>query len=276
MQTVVNGISMHVRLHGPANGPRLLFIHGFPLTGAMWEPLVEPLGGEYRLIIPDLRGFGESELSSNHQPGDGPPMSIAQYADDLFVMLETLGEPYGEDPLVVIGLSMGGYIALEFFRRYTSSVRAMALVDTRAQGDPPQRIQERIDTAKRVLDEGSVVVANAMVDRLFAPQTPAARREFWHAIMARQKREAIAAALFAMAGRGSYLDMLHTILCPTLVAGGEKDIITPREDAELIQRSIPMSELCVIAEAGHMSPPEQPRAFAGALNEFLRRHRVFA
>jgi pimeloyl-ACP methyl ester carboxylesterase len=123
-----------------------------------------------------------------------------------------------------------------------------------------------------VLIEGSSVAANAMIDRLFAPQTSSDLREHWRKIMTGIAPEAIAAALFAMAGRGGYLDLLDTIFCPTLIVVGEQDQITPATDAQLMQREIFASELEIIPSAGHLSPLEQPRDLAKRIVDFLDRH----
>lgn len=273
MRMTINGVQLHYREHGPADGLPVLLIHGFPLCGDLWRDCLASVREDVRAIMPDLRGFGSSQASPVVEPGVAPPLSIAQFADDLFLLLEHLGE---SQPVVVVGHSMGGYVALEFHRRFASRVRAMALVDTRAQPDAPQKIAERHATAARVLAAGSEVVANAMAEKLFGPDEPRELRERWRVIMAAQAPESVAAALYAMAGRGGYLDVLPTMFCPSLIIVGEHDAITPVADAELMQRSILTAKLRVIPAAGHMTPVEQPQAFADALNEFLEAHATAA
>lgn len=267
MYTTVNGIAMHFEVHGPTHGQPLLLIHGFPLSGKLWQPVIPLLQDQFKLIVPDLRGFGRSELSHHVEPGMSVSTSIVQYADDLFSLLEAIGETR---PMVVVGLSMGGYIALEFYRRYTSQVQGLVLADTRAQADSAEQRRQRYATAQRVLDEGSHVVANAMVDKLFAPQTSSELREQWRELMRETSRESVASALLAMAVRSDCRLLLEKIYCPTLIIVGERDVITPIADAQLMHRAILASDLSIIPEAGHMTPVEQPVLFAAALQRFVK------
>ena len=269
MRAIVNGIELHYELHGSPRGWPLLLVHGFPLTGEMWSGLVELLGDQFRLIIPDLRGFGKSQLAAHIRAGESQPISIAHYADDLASLLAEIGE---QRPAVIIGLSMGGYIALEFYRRYASSVVALVLADTRAEADSEVRRKERFETAQRVLSEGSHVVADSMAAKLFAPGAPKELVARWRAIMRAIAPEAIATALLAMAGRINSIPTLRTIYCPSLVMVGEEDSITPLSDALRIHGGIVACQLNIIPHAGHMTPVEQPERFAAALRQFLVEH----
>ena len=108
-----------------------------------------------------------------------------------------------------------------------------------------------------------------MSDKLFGPDAARELRDHWRSLMRQQPAPTVAAALYAMAARGGYTDMLSSIFCPTLIVVGEHDSITPPADAELMRSRILVSELCVVKNAGHMTPVEQPREFAAALNEFV-------
>ena len=269
MEANVNGNRMNYEIHGEAGGAPILFVHGFPLQAELWLECLQHMRTKARAIVPDLRGFGTSELAAHVEPGTAPPLSIALFADDLFILLEQLNETR---PVIVIGHSMGGYIALEFHRRYASRVRALALVNTRAEGDSLEKASERGATALKVLAEGSGVVANPMSEKLFDPQAKRELRDHWRTVMAAQRPESIAAALYAMAARGGYIDVLPSIYCPALIVVGEHDAITPVADSELLRRSIALSELRIIPRAGHMTPVEQPQALAAAIDEFIAKH----
>ncbi|MDQ4076849.1 MAG: alpha/beta hydrolase [Chloroflexota bacterium] len=256
MKATINGITMHYEVHG--TGQPLLFIHGFPHTSKLWEPLVEPMKDDYRLIIPDLRGFGESEVTKE--------VSMGLYADDLAALLDEVGE---RDPVTVVGLSMGGYIAFEFFRRYPERVHALVLADTRPQADDEAGRKNRYESAQKALDEGTQELANTMAEKLFAPQASEELRSTWREIMASVPPLTIAAAQRAMANRPDSTDTLALINRPTLIVVGEEDNVTPPSDAERMHEAIEGSDLEIIPGAGHMTPVEQPERFVAILQQFL-------
>ncbi|MBA3531113.1 MAG: alpha/beta fold hydrolase [Ardenticatenales bacterium] len=256
MKATIHGSVMHYESYGA--GEPLLFIHGFPLSGELWMPLIPLLQEEYRLIIPDLRGFGQSDLSQES--------SMGQYVEDLATLLDLSGE---QRPVVLVGLSMGGYIAFEFYRRYPERIRALVLSDTRAPADSEEGARGRLATAERVLREGSAGFAEEMTGKLFAPQATEELRQQWREIMTATAPESIAAALRAMAERPDSTETLATINRPTLILVGEEDKITPLADAQAMQKAITGAELEAVPAAGHMPPVEQPECFAARLLQFL-------
>lgn len=254
--TTSDGVRLWVEVRG--RGTPLLFVHGFPLSGELWSGVAEAVGDGYRTIVPDLRGHGRSEASES--------ASMARYALDLVEVLEAAGE---KGPVVVVGLSMGGYVAMELLRRAPERVRALVLVDTRAQGDTAEAARGRQETAERVLREGSEVAGDPMVEKLFAPGAPAPLRDRWRAIMAATPPAGVAAALRAMAVRPDSFGTLASAGRPVLVVVGEHDAITPPDDARRMAEATPGARLAVVAGAGHMTPVEQPERFVALLREFL-------
>ncbi|HEX2092218.1 MAG TPA: alpha/beta fold hydrolase [Longimicrobiaceae bacterium] len=257
MEAVVGGVTLYYRLHG--EGEPVLFVHGFPLSGEMWMPAVERLGGGFRCIVPDLRGHGASGVTAE--------ASMEQYAEDLAGVLDAAGE---RRPVVLVGMSMGGYIAFEFLRRFPERARALALVDTRAQPDTEEGARVRYETAGRALREGSRVVAEGMVGKLFAPGAPEELRARWLGIMSATPPEGAAAALRAMARRPDSRDTLRGFVGPVLVVVGEEDAITPVEEARGMAEVAPGGRVEVVPGAGHMAPVEQPDTVAAVLCRFLR------
>jgi len=256
MRATINGIAMNYEVHG--EGTPVLFVHGFPLSGEMWKSAAAELKGTYKVIVPDLRGHGGSEATKE--------VSMADYANDLAVLLVHLGEAR---PAVVVGLSMGGYVAMEFYRRHRKHVRALVLVDTRAEADTPEGARGRKDTAEKVLKDGSKVVADAMIGKLFAPDVAVSLKDKWQATMASTPPQGVAAALHAMAGRIDSTTTLQSIDVPVLIVVGDKDVITPPELAQKMNAAAKGSQLEVITGAGHMAPVEKPEVFNPILKKFL-------
>lgn len=224
----------------------------------MWLHVAEALKERYLSVIPDLRGHGRTPPHSQ--------VSMASFADDLAALLDHLRI---WEPIVLVGLSMGGMIGFEFFRRYRPRVRALVLCDTRAIADPPDAAARREELARKVLAEGSHVAADAMVPKLFAPSTPQAIRDRWHAIMSANPPEGVAAAARALAHRPDSTATLATINCPTLYVCGEFDELTPPDMMRDLHLATPGSQFVLIPRAGHMPPVEQPEAFNQALAGFV-------
>jgi len=252
----IDGRQVHYRVQG--DGPPILFVHGFPLSGRLWDSVVAELRSRYRCVVPDLRGHGESEAT--------PSVTMGGYADDLVRLLDVLDEHH---PAVVVGMSMGGYVAFELCRRYPARVSALALTNTRAQADTAEAARGRRETAQRVLIEGSSVVAEAMAGKLFGPDAPEELKQEWREIMAGTPPLGVAAALEAMASREASFDTLSGFQGPVLVVAGAEDGITPIEDAEAMCAAADHSRLVIIPGAGHMTPVERPLELSVALESFV-------
>jgi 3-oxoadipate enol-lactonase len=264
--STINGIEISFIDRGA--GAALLFVHGFPLDHSMWNGQIESLSAGHRVIAPDLRGFGQSSL-------DQDVVTMSQFADDLSALLDFLGI----DEVTFCGLSMGGYIAWEFWRKYARRLRALILCDTRAAGDAPEAAANRLVVAEKVLREGSGTVADAMLPRLFHPITLQKQPHLIQStrqVMLGNKPRAIAAAARGMAQRADFTAELHRIGCPALIIVGENDVISPVAEMQAISKAIPNAELQIIPQAGHMAPLEQPQAVNAAIERFLRKNGVIS
>jgi len=242
--------------------PTLLLLHGFPLDSSMWNAQIEGLSADYRVIAPDLRGFGQG-------PPAGNVTTMEQMADDLAGLLDALAI---DRPIVLAGLSMGGYVALAFWKKYAARLRAIVLCDTRAGADSPEVIQNRRETARRVLAEGAGVLADVMTTRLLSPGAPRDRPHVGDAVrqmILRADRRGAAAALLGMAARADFTPLLGQIGCPVLALVGEHDVLTPVAEMRAMAHAIPHAQLVEIPEAGHLAPMEQPAAFNTTLASFL-------
>ena len=260
MEALVNGI--HLRYVQAGKGAPLLLIHGYPLDHTLWQPQVDGLADVARVIAPDLRGFGQSDAPEG-------VYTMEVYSDDLRALLDLLQI----ERAVVCGLSMGGYIALAFWRKYAERVRALILVDTRAGADAPAARQARLDMVEQVKQRGSAPAADAMLPRVLAQSTRLSHPdlvESVHAMMLRQPPMGIIGAQLGMAERPNSTPTLPTITVPTLIVFGAEDVITPAEtEGRSLADAIAGARLVVIPNAGHLSNLEQPEVFYAAVREFL-------
>lgn len=250
-------------------GTPVIFLHGMPLDHRMWRHQAAALAGRCRVLIPDLRGFGRTG-------GAGDKTTMDQLADDVLALLDVLQITV---PVTVCGLSMGGYLALLLARKAPERLRALILCDCRSQSDAPEVAANRGVLADRVLTEGSRVIAESMLPRLFASRTnernPVAVDQVRDVILAGSPR-GIAAAQRGMAERPDLTASLGEIAVPTLVICGEEDAISPLAEMQSLAGQIPGSEFVPAPGAGHMAPLEQPETVNAALVSFLERHGILS
>lgn len=255
----VNGVNLAVDVRG--DGPAILFIHGYPLDRTIWRHQVDTLEGFTR-IAPDLRGMGLS---------DAPDLgySMATYADDLADLLEALGI----ERVVLCGLSMGGYIAFEFLRRWRRRVRGLVLVDTRAEADTPEGKRAREQAQALARERGAAAIAEDMLPKMLAPAALEGNPELVErvrAIMAGTPVAGIVGALGAMRDRPDSTGLLAELDdLPALVVVGEEDRITPPARAREMAARLPRGRLEVVPGAGHLAPMERPEAVTRLIRDFL-------
>jgi 3-oxoadipate enol-lactonase len=255
----VNGVSLAVEVRG--DGPAVLFIHGYPFDRSIWTHQVAALEGWSR-IAPDLRGMGQS---------DAPDLgyNMETYAADLAALLDLLGV----DEVVLVGLSMGGYVAFEFLRRWRDRVRGLVLVDTRAEADIPEGKRNRDAAAATAREQGAEAVAEAMLPKVLGASTLAgapATVERVRAMMAATPVAGIIGALGAMRDRPDSTPMLPELAgIPVLVIVGDEDEVTPPAQARAMADAIPGASLVVIRSAGHLPTIERPVETTDALFAFL-------
>src|SRR5689334_14636416 len=242
-------------------GRPIVLIHGYPFNRSLWNEQVVALSSSYRVIAPDLRGFGESDAV----PGTATMNEMAQ---DVALLLNHLDITRA----TICGLSMGGYVALAFYKQLPSRVRALILADTRAPADTEEGKQTRAQQAEKALTEGMAGIADAMLPKLLTPETVSKRPEVVKHVrdmMLQTKREGAAAALRGMAERDDQTELLPKITVPTLILVGAGDAITPVADSEKMHRAIPNARLVILENTGHVSNLERTEQFNDALLEFL-------
>jgi len=260
MKTEINGFEMAYTDTG--SGTPLVFIHGFPLNRQIWQPQMEAFKETHRVIAPDLRGHGDS------QPIPGP-YSVSLFARDVEALLDHLGI---ERKIVLCGLSMGGYICFEYFRKYPERLAGLVLTATWAEADTPEKRAGRDQSASNVLKNGVAPLAEGMLPLLLSPQTeqsnPAIVAEV-AGILNGTSVEGTVGALQAMRDRPDSTPTLAEINLPVFVIHGADDRIIPFQEAEKMAAQIPQSKLVKIQNAGHLLNMEKPAEFNAAFKDFL-------
>jgi pimeloyl-ACP methyl ester carboxylesterase len=260
----VNGTSIYYEESGSgdgaARGPSVALLHGFPLDSRVWRAQRDAPGSNHRVITPDLRGFGRSPSAD--------AFTMESIADDVRALLADLVAL----PVVLGGLSMGGYAALAYAKKYPADLAGLLLIDTRAEADTPEGREGRQKMINAVRARGSVAAAEMMMPKMLAPDTPSKQPEVartLRTIMESQPPRTIENALVALRDRPDYRKDLASIAVPTLILVGDADAITPPAMAETLHKNIPNSQLVVIKDAGHMTPMEQPDQVNRAIRDFV-------
>ncbi len=257
---------MHTQVHGTTvgyddvgTGLPVVLLHAFPLNRQMWAETSRDLAEDYRIIMPDLRGFGATDGT--------PEVSIAAMADDVIGLLDALKI----ERAVIGGLSMGGYVALNLVGRYPERCCGLVLADTRAGADSAEGRHNRATLAAKALSEGAAAVADQLLPKLLSDRASGNPELVAHVrtIIESAPAQAIAAASHAMAERTDSTALLPLIGVPAMVIVGSEDTLTPITESILLKDSIANASLAIIPDAGHLSNLEQPETFNRALGIFL-------
>ncbi len=255
-------------VHTSGSGLPLVLLHAFPLDHTLFAGQL-PLADHLRLILPDLRGFG----GSGGPERTAVPESIERLADDLAALLEAL---HIDEPAVIGGVSMGGYVAQHVATRHPEKVRAVILADTKLEADTVEARAARVDLAAKVGRVGQRILAEAMLPRLIAQGSTACvatrRAEVEQALLTTIQRQPVATIQAALAALGSRPDMtepMRHFRGPVLLVCGEHDVITPPAVMAAMEEILPQPRLLVVPGAGHLTPLETPEVFNRAVLEFL-------
>ena len=242
-------------------GPDLVLLHPFPTNHRFWMGVADMLASRYRLIAYDLRGHGDST------PGAGPA-TMEKHAGDL----ARLCDVNKVSKAIFAGVSVGGYVLFEFWRRHRERVAALILSDPRASADTEEGRTARLKSAGEVQKNGPAAFLESMVPKLLGQHTRDNRPDLVEGarkMMAKMTAAGIVAIQQGMAARPDSVPTLATVNVPTLVLVGAEDTLTPPADAELIHQHIPGSRLEVIPNAGHLAIYEQRNSAGKVIREFL-------
>lgn len=255
-------VQIYFRDIGPRDAATtVVLLHGFPLQSDMWQFQEPALSEKYRLILPDLRGHGRSSVTTGTVGMDVMADDVAKLLD--FAQIEQA---------VICGLSMGGYVAWEFWQRYPQKTLGLMLCDTRSVADTEEVARARHMMAAQVVTEGAAMAAKSMLPKLLAAEThqqqPAVVQLVEQMILATDP-QGIAATQRGMAGRRDFTATLPEIDVPSLVICGSEDGISPPAEMAQIGNALPRAEFVEIPNAGHLAPLEQPTTVNEAMLRFL-------
>jgi 3-oxoadipate enol-lactonase len=236
-------------------GSPLMLVHGFPFDHSIWDAVAGHIQSEVRVILPDLRGFGNSPSSSS-------AFSMMNMAGDLVMLLDHLKI----EKVVLVGHSMGGYIGLAFAKAFPDRLSGLGLVASKASADTPEQKAGRYALAVEVDRKGVVAVVDANL-QLYSPQTQVLKKT--RKIMLQCSPQAVSAALKGMAEREDMTSVITGLDLPTLVITGEVDTIIPLEQSQALAGILKKGRLVIVPGGGHMLMLEGPELVATELKKFV-------
>jgi pimeloyl-ACP methyl ester carboxylesterase len=245
------------------SGPPIVLLHGFPLSRRMWDREVRVWSKNFRVVAPDFRGFGDTPMTSGN-------FSMAGCAQDVRALLASLRI---DKDVVLVGLSMGGYVCFEFLREYQDSLRGLILVATQPTADPDAGREARYETAEFVRRQGSSALAERLIPRFLGKTTLAKKPEVVKTVrtlIESNSPEAIAKACYGLAERRDATSFLADIRIPTLVVAGVEDALISTAQSEAMHRQLRHSQFVPVEECGHLINLEQPETLDNAVSAFVK------
>ena len=245
----INGIELAYIRQG--KGTRLVLLHGFPLDHHLWDEVIPLLEDSFDLIVPDLRGFGESTTIDK-------PYTMDDLASDVAGLLDHLGI----EKTTIAGHSMGGYVALAFVRLYPERISGLGLVATQALADPPDRKEGRYKSAADIAENGIGGVVDTMTTKFTSDEL---LQEFARNSMERQDPAAYIGALKAMAEREDSTSLIASIKYPVVIIHGNADALISIDRAHEMKNATPHAHFVEIESAGHIPMMEAAKETAEGL-----------
>jgi 3-oxoadipate enol-lactonase len=261
MRIAINEIKVSYSDKGKKGAPAVIFIHGFPFNGSMWNMQTEALEDNYRIIAYDIRGHGDSEAGNED-------FSIELFVKDLLALMDALKLK----KTVVCGLSMGGYIALNAIENYPDRFDALILSDTNCIADTSEVKEKRMKAIENISKNGVDKYADESIKNFFAAESFTTRKKEIAAIremIVKTSKQKLTNTLHALSVRKETCSKLPAIKIPVLIMVGEEDKITPPAAAQLMHENIKGSVLQIIENAGHLSNMENPGEFNAQLTKFI-------
>lgn len=254
---------MKIAFNEYGQGYPVVLLHAFPLSGKMWSPQIEAVTAQnFRLILPDLRGFGETNNFADINTMEDMASDIVELLDTLQIQQAIIG-----------GLSMGGYVTFNLFRSNPEKFKALILCDTNCAADTEGKRQNRYQLIEKIEEQGAEALIETMLPNLVGKFTKQNNENLileLKEMFAEANPQAAVAALRGMAERKDHSEIMNEIKIPTCLIFGEEDEITNLDLAKKMHDQIPFSDLSIIKNAGHYSNLEQPNSFNAELLNFLK------
>ncbi len=255
MQIVIDDTKLNVTTAG--SGDAVVLLHGFPFACELWKSQIERLSKTHFVVAPDLRGLGKSAVSAG-------PYLMETLAGDLAGVFDALGV----ERAAIVGHSLGGYVALAFFRMFSERVSRLAFVCSRIDADTADVAKGRLNLANAAESARSMqAIIHAYDGKLFARDTDDVVRERARAIMRASSPSGAAAMLRGMAARVSSEDLIEELVLPVLVVAGGRDTISP---ASIWEGVLPAATLEICERSAHLPMLEEPDRLSACLENFLR------
>src|SRR3990172_7894049 len=235
-------------------GQPVVLLHAFPLSRRMWDETVKAWSSRFRVLAPDLPGFGDSPIPA-------ADFTMENCASEVNNFLRKRGVG---GKVVLVGLSMGGYIAFEFMRQFPEKIRGVVLVATHPLPDTEATARGRQETAEFVLNEGSEALAGRLIPKLLGKTTLESKPDVvqrCRELIVDNSPSGIAKACHGLAARRDSTSLLQHILVPTLIVAGSEDALIPETRAIEMKQQIKTSQLEILKECGHLVNLEQPQTF---------------
>ena len=248
------------------SGLPILFIHGYPLSSALWEPQLSGLVDAAHLLAVDLRGHGASQAL----PG---PYQMDELADDCVAFMDAINVTR---PFVACGLSMGGYVTMALFRKHASRLAGLVLAATRGGADSEEGKANRDKATALARQHGVSAVVDTILPKMLSPKTYTRSPELVEGVrkmMEGTSLEGVLGDLMGLRERPDSMTTLQQVFLPTLIMHGTDDQLIPLSEAEAMASAVRGSELEIIPDAGHLLNLEQPELFNGVMRNFLQRIR---
>ncbi len=253
-------------------GAPVVLLHPFPAHHGFWHPAIAAgqLDHDYRLLLPDLRGHGQSVPGGAREgsASAGAAITVEDHCADLIRICNEAGV----EQAIFVGCSIGGYILFEFWRRHRERVQALVLCNTKAQADDSEAQANRHRIADQVMQQGTGSFLDSMVPKLLGATTLRSRPDKVaeaRAMMDTMTAAGLAAVQRGMAARADSVETLREMRVPTLLITGDEDVLTGIPEAQSMFRHLSGSQLTVLDRSGHYAPFEQPKAFADEMRRFL-------